>query len=115
MQQNPVITTAAITSIVGAVLSLLTAFGVPMTPEQQAALSGFILIIAPWIVALVGQRTTTPLSKPRDTDGEILTRSDNTPAKEELKVIQTEAIEINKGVAPTTPTDTTSPTLGRMG
>lgn len=96
MNTQPLITTAAITSIVGAAIALLTAFGVPLTDQQQAAISGFVLVLAPWAVALIGQNTTTPLSKPRDTDGVELSRPGDKPALKELEAIQTEAIAINK-------------------
>lgn len=75
MSNTPLITTAAITSIVGAVIALLTAFGVSLTADQQAAILGFIAVLAPWVVALVGHNTTTPLANPKDEDGHPLTRS----------------------------------------
>lgn len=95
MNTQPLITTAAITSIVGAGIALLTAFGVPLTDQQQAAISGFILVLAPWVVALIGQFTTTPLALPRDTDGVTLSRPNDVPANKELEALQTDAIEIN--------------------
>jgi hypothetical protein len=87
MNNSPLITTAAITSIVGALIALLIAFGVRLTPEQQAAISGFVLVVAPWVVALVGHNTTTPLSKPQDEDGTPLVRanSDNAPTLKQTR------------------------------
>ncbi|PYJ11240.1 MAG: hypothetical protein DMF06_03250 [Verrucomicrobia bacterium] len=81
MSNMPLITTAAITSIVGAVISVLLAFGVHLTPEQSAAIMGLITVLAPWVVALVGHNTTTPLANPTAKDGEPLVRAsgDSTP------------------------------------
>lgn len=75
LSDSPVLTTAIISSIVTAVLTLLTAFGVRLTPEQQAAILGLVGVAAPWVVWYVSRRTTTPLSKPVDEDGHALTRS----------------------------------------
>jgi hypothetical protein len=80
MKREPLITTALITSLVGAVLTLLVAFGVPLTEAQQDAINGLVIVAAPLVVALVGRRYVTPLSDPRDVDGEPLTRADNSLA-----------------------------------
>lgn len=72
--QTPLITTAAITSIVSAAIALLVAFGVHLTADQTAAILGFITVLAPWVVALVGHNTTTPLANPKDSDGQPLVR-----------------------------------------
>lgn len=77
---QPLLTTAAITSVVGALITLLIAFGVPLTEAQVTAILGFVAVIAPWVVALVGHKLTTPLNAPRDIDGAELTRSDGTRA-----------------------------------
>lgn len=69
MNDAPVMTTAIVTSLVTAVISLLTAFGVPMTPEQTAAILGVVGVIAPWAVWYVSHRTTTPLSNPTTETG----------------------------------------------
>lgn len=102
MNNSPLITTAAITSIVSAAIALIVAFGVHLTAEQQTALMGFITVLAPWIVAMVGHNTTTPLSAPTTKDGEPLVRAsgDVTPANKEGV--------ITRGIQK-------PPTLGNMG
>lgn len=75
MGTSPLITTAAITSVVSAAIALLVAFGVHLTADQTAAILGFITVLAPWVVAFVGHRTTTPRSAPTDEDGVALVRA----------------------------------------
>lgn len=75
MGTSPLITTAAIASVVGAVIAVLVAFGVHLTADQTAAIMGLVAVAAPWIVALVGHNTTTPLAAPKDEDGTPLVRS----------------------------------------
>jgi hypothetical protein len=60
---------------------LLVAFGVHLTPDQTAAIMGVVAVAAPWVVALVGHNTTTPLANPKDEDNVPLVRanSDNAP------------------------------------
>lgn len=60
MKSEPLVTTAVVTSLVGAVLALLSAFGVPLSHEQQAAISGLALVVAPLVVALVVRPRVTP-------------------------------------------------------
>lgn len=83
MSQAPLITTAAIVSIVSAAIALLVAFGVRLTSDQQTAIMAFVTVLAPWVVALVGHNTTTPLADPKSKDGESLVRAsgDPTPAQ----------------------------------
>lgn len=64
MKREPLITVAALTSLVGAVLALLTSFGVDLTDKQQAAISGFALVVAPLVVALVARPKVTPVDGP---------------------------------------------------
>ena len=54
----PVITAATITAGVGALITLLVAFGVPITTEQESAILGLVAVLGPIIVAVVGARTT---------------------------------------------------------
>lgn len=75
MLDSPVLTTAVISSVVTAVLALLSAFGVRLTPEQSAAILGLIGVVSPWAVWYASHRTTTPLSRPADEDGTPLVRA----------------------------------------
>lgn len=81
MTNQPIINAAVITSVVGAFIALLTAFGIPITAEQQAAIMSLFAILAPFLVAWIANGKTTPLSNPRDATGAELTRFDGTPAK----------------------------------
>jgi hypothetical protein len=40
---------------VSALLALLFAFGVPITPEQAQAILGFVAVVSPIAVALIGR------------------------------------------------------------
>ena len=55
MRNEPILTAGVIGSVVSAAIVLLTAFGVPLTPEQSQAIIGFVAVVAPIIVALVGR------------------------------------------------------------
>lgn len=87
MSNNPLITTAAITSIISAVIAVLVAFGVQLSEVQITSILGLVAVAAPWVVALVGHNTTTPLSRPTDEDGTPLVRanSDNAPTLKQTR------------------------------
>jgi hypothetical protein len=55
MRNEPVLTAGVIGSIVSAILTLLFAFGVPLTPEQGQAILGLVAVVAPIAVALIGR------------------------------------------------------------
>lgn len=73
MNNSPIITTATITAIASAMIGLLVAFGVRLTGEQQVAIMTAVSVVGPIIVAVAGHFTTTPLSNPKDRDGNRLT------------------------------------------
>lgn len=82
MNQTPLITAAAVTTGVTLLIALLVSFGVHLTPEQQTAIAAFVAFVAPWVVALVGHNTTTPLSNPRDETGaELVRKVDGMPTR----------------------------------
>lgn len=60
MKNEPLITVASITAGVTALLGLLVAFGVPVTPDQQVAILGVVAVVAPVAVALIGRNLVTP-------------------------------------------------------
>jgi hypothetical protein len=64
VSREPLVTVAVLTSIVGAVLALLKSFGVDISNEQQAAISGLALIVAPLLVAVFVRPRVTPVAKP---------------------------------------------------
>ena len=78
MDREPVITANTIVAFITAVIVLAVAFGLPMTEQQQAAIVGVVIIVAPILAAFWARTNTTPLSRPRDADGEVLTRIDGT-------------------------------------
>lgn len=93
---NPVWNAAVVSSIVSAAITLLVAFGVPVTEAQSAAILGFVGVVTPVLMAWWASSRVTPLAEPRDTDGTPLTRPDNAPANKELEKLQDEAIYLNK-------------------
>lgn len=54
----PVVTVGVVTGLVTAFLALLVAFGVSLTGDQQTAILGLVSVVAPLVVAYVGNRTT---------------------------------------------------------
>lgn len=52
---EPLWSVGGITAAVTAVLALVTAFGLPLTDAQQAAILGVAAVAAPLVVALVGR------------------------------------------------------------
>lgn len=64
MKDEPVITGAAIISLAGAIITLLTAFGVVITPDQQTAILKIVVIVAPLVVAYFVRRKVTPTGAP---------------------------------------------------
>lgn len=84
MNNSPLITAASWVTGVTLLLNLLIAYGLPITPEMRVAtidaMAFFGPIIAGGVVAWVGHKTTTPLTNPKDIDGQPLTRDDGSPA-----------------------------------
>lgn len=67
LSNEPVITAAAIGALVGAVLSLLISFGVPVTGDQVEAIKSLAELLAPIIsmgvAAVIARGRVTPVSK----------------------------------------------------
>ena len=85
MKAKPIVTAAAVVLLVNTFLFMSAALGWwALTGEQMTAVNGFVValmaIVFPAVGAWWANRNVTPLSKPTDTDGEPLTRSDNSPA-----------------------------------
>jgi hypothetical protein len=64
VSREPLVSVAVLVAVVGAVLALLKSFGVDITNEQQAAISGVALVVAPILVALFVRPRVTPVVKP---------------------------------------------------
>ena len=63
MTNEPLITVASITAGVTALLTLLVAFGLDLSGEQQTAILGVVAVVAPVVVALVTRPKVTPNAK----------------------------------------------------
>ena len=60
MTKEPVLAAATIVSLVGSVVALLIAFGVDLTPQQQAAIVGLTNVVAPLVAALFVRAKVSP-------------------------------------------------------
>jgi len=86
LRREPVAIAGSIVGLIMALIMWLITMGyLNWTPEQITATEQLIAIAIPLILSAVGvwlgRMQVTPLNSPRDTDGEPLTRSDNSPAK----------------------------------
>lgn len=52
---EPLWSVGGVTAAVTAVLAVVTAFGLPLTDAQQAAILGLVAVVAPLVVALIGR------------------------------------------------------------
>lgn len=62
---EPLINRAFIVALVGALLTLLESFGVPITSDQQGAINQLLVILAPLIVAFLARSKVTPVEPAR--------------------------------------------------
>lgn len=60
MKTEPVITAGVIGAAAAATLTVLVAFGVPLTKDQTTAVTGLIAVLAPIAVALIARGQVTP-------------------------------------------------------
>lgn len=58
MNDEPILTAAGISAAVGAILTLLVAFGVALSTGQIAAIMGFVTILGPFIVGYITRKFT---------------------------------------------------------
>lgn len=52
---EPLWSVASLTAIATALIALVTAFGLPLSAEQQAAILGVVAVVAPIVVAVAGR------------------------------------------------------------
>ncbi|MFF3853694.1 hypothetical protein [Micromonospora sp. NPDC002575] len=52
---EPLLTVGGVTAAGAAVLSLLVAFGLPVSDDQQTALLGLVAVLAPLVVAVLAR------------------------------------------------------------
>jgi hypothetical protein len=74
MNREPLLTVAGITSVVGAVIALLAAFGLDLSSAQQVAIVGVVAVVAPVVVAVIARRKVTPVVDPPPVDGPQLVK-----------------------------------------
>lgn len=63
VRRNPLLTRATITGVVGAVLALLVAFNVDLTPDQEKALVGLAVALAPIVAGVWARFKVTPTAE----------------------------------------------------
>lgn len=61
VKNEPVVSAAVITGIVGALLRLLIAFGIDITSDQVEAILDVVTLLAPIVGALVARRFVSPV------------------------------------------------------
>ena len=100
MNNEPVVNAAVVSGTVSALLVMLVALNIISLDETQVgAIVGFVALVAPVLIALYTRSQVTPVTRPRDIDGAILTRGEpGTPALLEMDALQTEANAINDKV-----------------
>ena len=98
MSNEPVVSAAVVSGTVSALLVMLVALKIIELDETQVgAIVGFVALVAPVLIALYTRSRVTPLTRPRDSDGAILSRGEPpTPALLEMDALQTEANAINE-------------------
>lgn len=68
---EPLLSVGSITAVISALLALVTAFGLDLSPEQQTAILGVAAVLAPLAVALVGRsKVFSPATVARIRDGQ---------------------------------------------
>lgn len=63
MTREPVALTGAIVALITAGVSLLTAFGLDVSPEQTAAIIGVVVGVSGLVGAFLARRKVTPVAK----------------------------------------------------
>jgi len=98
VNEEPVLSAAAIAGAVGAVLAALVSLGViDLTAEQQAAILAAIVAVTPIAAALWARAQVTPLANPRDVDGEPLSRpGDTLPLAAQARLMREARAEMEK-------------------
>lgn len=75
ISREPVLTIASVTALVIAVIALLRAFGVPITGDEQDAITGVVGAGGAIVSAFIARGYVTPLSSPRNSTGRPLVPS----------------------------------------
>lgn len=74
LKNEPVVSAAVITGLVGAILRLLISFGVDITSEQVEAILDVVTLVAPVVGAFIARRFVTRNGAvvEREQDGHVL-------------------------------------------
>lgn len=74
VKNEPVVSAAVITGLVGAILRLLISFGIDITQDQVEAILDVVTLAAPIVGALIARRFVTRNSAvvEREQDGQVL-------------------------------------------
>lgn len=80
MDTSPVGWAATIVALVGAIIAVVVAAGVPISPELESAIQNLFMVAAPLLVWLFTRGKTTPLADPRDEQGvQLVRKTDQQP------------------------------------
>lgn len=63
MSNEPVLAAGTAAGLVGAVLTLLVAFGVHVTEDQQKAILAVVVLVVPIVAAIIARSKVTPVAK----------------------------------------------------
>ncbi len=66
MKREPAITVGTISAAGAAILTLLVAFGLDITEEQQTAILGVVAAVGPIVTGLLIRRKVSPVEVPGD-------------------------------------------------
>jgi hypothetical protein len=73
LDREPVAVTSALFAVIQAGITLMTVFGlVTLTPEQLAAILGFVTVLFALYNSVVVRGKVTPVADPRDDQGQSL-------------------------------------------
>lgn len=77
MNREPLLRKSLWVALVTAVLAVLIAAGVPIGAELRAAIIALVGVAAPLLAAIWARPDVTPVSDPRDANGQPLTPEGN--------------------------------------
>lgn len=67
--REPVLSAAVLSSAIAAVIALVVAFGLDVTPDQTAAILGVVATVFPIVAGLLSRSSVTPVASPLDASG----------------------------------------------
>lgn len=92
---EPLLTRTAIVHVIAALVALLTLTGggrvAAWLGENSDAIAGAVLLVSPFVSALLARRHVTPVAAPKDDDGAPLVRQGSAPATLDAATVLDEA------------------------